>query len=80
MGDKLTTLEKRVDQLVDLVSALRQEKQSLLQSNGELKRQIKELKAEHGQLTLGQTDQSAYVKDKLSGVLGRLEQLEGLIG
>lgn len=78
MGDSLRLLEKKVDQVLELVGQLRQQNNTLTKENKSLQSELAEIRRINRKLTVSTSDRSEMVKAKLNSVLSRVEELEDL--
>ncbi len=78
MGDSLRLLEKKVDQVLELVEQLRQQNNTLTKENKSLQSELAEIRRTNRKLTVSTSDRSEMVKAKLNSVLSRVEELEDL--
>ena len=78
MGDSLRLLEKKVDQVLELVEQLRQQNNTLTKENKSLQSELAEIRRINRKLTVSTSDRSETVKAKLHSVLSRVEELEDL--
>lgn len=78
MNDHLERLETRVDSLLQKHDTLRRKNEELTHENESLKSELLILRRDLDALRLQQNDRATAVKEKLSLVLNRIEELEGL--
>ena len=78
MQGKLVQLAEKVDQVLTLMERLKQKNGALREENDRLKTQLQSIQKECRELKLGYNDRAELVKAKLTAVLGRLDELEGM--
>ncbi len=78
MEDKLEQLTKKIETVCSLVEMLRKENAELKETNEQQRTELEQLRKQHEELQLKSADQSEAVRSRLSTVLNRLDELEGM--
>jgi len=76
MGDKFNLLEEKVDQVLELLDKLKAENKNLKEENNRLLTELNQIRDSFEDYKLVHADQSNRVKEKLTTVLSRVEELE----
>ncbi|MBN1210948.1 MAG: cell division protein ZapB [candidate division Zixibacteria bacterium] len=76
MGDKFNLLEQKVDQVLELLDKLKAENRILKEENNRLLAELNQVRDSFEEYKLVHADQSNRVKEKLTLVLNRVEELE----
>ena len=76
MGDKFNLLEEKVDQVLELLDKLKAENKNLKEENTRLLAELTQIRDSFQEYKLVYADQSNRVKEKLTTVLSRVEELE----
>ena len=78
MGDKFNLLTEKVDKVLELLDRLKAENKSLKEENDRLTTELNHIRDSFEEYRLVHADQSNRVKEKLTSVLSRVEELEQL--
>lgn len=78
MAEKLAILIKKVEELLDLLDKLKQEKRDLTSENRQVLKELSKAKKEYNRLKIASADKNEKVRTKLTGIFERLERLEEL--
>ncbi len=76
MGDKFQLLEEKVDKVIALLEKLKTENKLLKEENNRLQAELHEVKVSFAQYKTVHADQSNSIKEKLTSVLNRVQELE----
>ncbi len=79
MKEKINDIESKVNELVNRLHEHKQAHQELFSDNQALKNELNRLKKQLKDSQLGSGDTNEAVKRKLTSVLDRLDELEGLV-
>ncbi len=74
--EALEKLEEKINRAVSLIEKLNGEKQNLTLENSDLKTKLTDLESKLGDLEKSDNKKAELVKEKLNGILGKLETLE----
>ncbi len=74
--DTFEKLEEKISRAVAFIDKLTEDKKALVKENDQLKKQLVDLQAQVTKLEELNTDRSEKVKERLSGILGKLNLLE----
>ena len=74
--DALEKLEEKINRAVALIEKLNKENEALIQENGDLKGRLDEYETKLNDMERQDLERSEVVKEKLTGILGKLETLE----
>ena len=76
MGDKFNLLTEKVDKVLELLDRLKAENKTLKEENDRLIAELNRIRDSFEEYRLVHADQSNRVKEKLTSVLSRVEELE----
>jgi len=79
MKEKINAIELKVEELVGRLEKLSHTNKELASDNSDLKNELSRLKKQLKDSQLGSGDTNEAVKRRLTSVLDRLDELEGLV-